>query len=221
MAQQKYYAVARGRKAGIFTTWKDCERQVKGARGAVFKSFSTRAEAEAWLDQAGQEQKLVQRAIGQQSSASNGRESGHASQFITNSICVDAACSGNPGVVEYQGVCTESRDVIFHKKIAHGTNNLGEFLAIVHALGYLQNLDQQPDPLFNQDTPIYSDSATAMLWVKNKQIKTTLKRTAKTEEIFHLIDCAIAWLNTHEYHNPILKWDTQVWGEIPADFGRK
>ena len=122
MAQQKYYAVAKGRKAGIFTTWRDCERQVKGASGAIFKSFSTRAEAEAWLDKAAQEQQFVQ----QVTNTPNPRESLHTAQpFITHSICVDAACSGNPGVVDYQGVCTATRDVVFHKKIAHGTNNLG------------------------------------------------------------------------------------------------
>lgn len=45
----KYYAVAKGRKTGIFTAWADCERQVKGFSGAVYKSFGTEAEAKRFM----------------------------------------------------------------------------------------------------------------------------------------------------------------------------
>lgn len=49
MAKQKFYAVAAGRTTGIFTSWSIAEAQVKGFTGARYKSFATRAEAEAWL----------------------------------------------------------------------------------------------------------------------------------------------------------------------------
>jgi ribonuclease HI len=97
--------------------------------------------------------------------------------------------------------------------MAYGTNNLGEFLAIVHGLAYLKNQ--------NKDIPIYSDSQTAILWVKNKKIKTKLNRSEDNIEIFALVDRALNWLENNEYSNPVLKWDTRYWGEIPADFGRK
>lgn len=46
----KYYAVAKGRKTGIFTTWNECKKNVHGFPGAKFKSFPTREEAENFID---------------------------------------------------------------------------------------------------------------------------------------------------------------------------
>ncbi|NJL22894.1 MAG: ribonuclease H [Leptolyngbyaceae cyanobacterium SM1_3_5] len=212
MSKMKYYAVMKGRQTGIFTSWSKCEAQVKGFSGAIYKSFSTKAEAEAALDLAKQNGSFSpadkKRSIARKSSGE-----AIADCIIAESISVDAACSGNPGVVEYQGVHTTTREPIFHKRIPLGTNNLGEFLAIVHALSDLQAQ--------GKDTPIYSDSETAMLWVRNKKARTTLPRNSSTEEIFSLLDRAVDWLENNSYSNPILKWETKVWGEIPADFGRK
>lgn len=211
MAKVKYYAVIKGRRTGIFTSWSQCEQQVKGFSGAIYKSFSTRGEAEAAIAAANQNGERVEKAKSQQGFTVNQPSRDH---LIENSICVDAACSGNPGAVEYQGVCTATHEVLFHQgPIPHGTNNLGEFLAIVHALAYLQ---QQ-----GKDVPIYSDSETAILWIRNKQVRTTLKQNSNSEEIFNLIERALNWLRTNDYSNLVLKWDTKAWGEIPADFGRK
>lgn len=137
-----------------------------------------------------------------------------ANQLIADSVCVDASCLGNPGKVEYRGVYTATHDVLFQKSpMSNGTNNLGEFLAIVHALAYLKNQ--------GSNVPVYSDSETAIIWVNNKKVNTKLKRTADNEEIFNLTERAVHWLENNQYTNPILKWNTQAWGEIPADFGRK
>jgi ribonuclease HI len=134
--------------------------------------------------------------------------------IIKNSLAVDAACSGNPGVMEYRGVYTATGEVIFHKgPFRQATNNIGEFLALVHGLALLH---QQGSPL-----PVYSDSVSAMAWVRNKKAKTTLPACAENQILFELIARAEKWLRTHEYANSILKWDTRTWGEIPADFGRK
>jgi len=131
-----------------------------------------------------------------------------------DSMSVDAACSGNPGILEYRGVDTKTGKQSFHQgPFPQGTVNIGEFLAIVHGLAYLQQR--------NSKIPIYSDSLTARKWVKDKAIKTTLQRTAKNDALFQLVDRALIWLKTHSYENPILTWKTKVWGEIPADFGRK
>ena len=130
-----------------------------------------------------------------------------------NSLAVDAACSGNPGAMEYRGVHVASRQEIFHFGPMYGTNNIGEFLAIVHGLALLKQK--------GFDMPIYSDSVNAINWIKQKKCKTKLPRDAKTEELFHLIERAEKWLRENTYTTRILKWETKQWGEIPADFGRK
>jgi ribonuclease HI len=131
-----------------------------------------------------------------------------------NAIAVDAACSGNPGPMEYRGIYLRTGKEIFHYGPVQGTNNIGEFLAIVHALALLQ---QKGQPTM----PIYSDSGCAISWVRKKTCKTTLQRTPENEALFGVIARAERWLRTHTYQNEILKWPTDQWGEIPADFGRK
>ena len=49
MAENKFYAVKKGRLTGIFNTWPECDQQVKGFPGAVFKGFPTEQAARAWL----------------------------------------------------------------------------------------------------------------------------------------------------------------------------
>jgi len=213
MASKKYYAVMRGRKTGIFNSWKECEKQIQGFSGAVYRSFKSRHEAEVALGLI--EQSVI---VPIESEIIQWREKKKkimpAEEIISDSICVDASCIGNPGIVEYRGVHTETREVIFHKTpMQNGTNNLGEFLAIVHALAYLKRK--------GKNTPIYSDSETAIVWVLNKKVKTTLKRGDQNTEIFDLTDRALNWLLNNEYENLVLKWDTEKWGEIPADFDRK
>jgi ribonuclease HI len=129
-------------------------------------------------------------------------------------LAVDAACSGNPGAMEYRGVYLQTGQQVFHFGPTFGTNNVGEFLAIVHALALLQqhNLPEMP---------VYSDSVNAIRWVQQKKCKTKLERTARTEQLFQLIERAEKWLKSNTYRNPLIKWETKKWGEIPADFGRK
>ena len=134
--------------------------------------------------------------------------------IVIPSISVDAACAGNPGVLEYQGVNTETKEVLFFRgPFPLGTVNLGEFLAIVHGLAYLKKN--------NCPFPIYSDSRTAISWVKKKAIKTNLERNSTTEELFKMVDSALEWLHKNLYATKILKWETEDWGENPADYGRK
>lgn len=135
-------------------------------------------------------------------------------EVTADAWAVDAACSGNPGKMEYQGIDLATGERIFHFGPTHGTNNIGEFLAIVHALALMEK-----HGLPNK--AIYSDSYNAILWVKKKKCKTTLERSPKTEKLYQIIARAEKWLHEHEYANPILKWETNNWGEVPADFGRK
>lgn len=198
MGKSKFYVVWKGRTPGVYRTWPECEATIKGVQGAQFKSFSTKEEADFMY--------------------TNGpnavRKTTRSEDIIMPSLCVDAACSGNPGIVEYRGVYTHTGEEVFRKQpISRGTNNLGEFLAIVHGLALLKRE--------NNTMPIYSDSETAMLWIKKGRPFTKLAHDESTEEIWKLIERAVKWLDKNTYVNPLLKWDTQSWGEIPADFGRK
>jgi ribonuclease HI len=258
----KYYVVWKGRKTGIFSSWEACAAQVQGFTGARYKSFPTRQAAEQALH-------------GQGTPAPRARtaEAGRKWLIAPNppraaSYCVDAACSGSPGPVEFRGVDLLTGKEVFRKgPYEHGTNNVGEFLAIVQALMIL-NDNHLPTARSSSGatparpgarsitsrastgaissrastgaissrastgatssragaataTPIYSDSNTAIGWVRKKCCNTTLSADKKNAVLFELIDQAQAWLEEHTFSNPILKWDTQAWGENPADFNRK
>ena len=205
--KKKYYVVWEGKQTGIFKTWNECQKNIKGVAGAKYKSYTSLIEAEKAF--AGRYYDAIEKKTDKK--PRNLEEFGTA--IDDNSISVDAACSGNPGLMEYRGVETFSGIELFRQgPYKHGTNNIGEFLALVHALALFQN---------KQDVIIYSDSRTAMAWVRNKKVKTTLKKTKETALIHEMIDRALKWLHNSSYRNPIKKWNTKVWGEIPADFGRK
>ncbi|MCB0578995.1 MAG: ribonuclease H family protein [Phaeodactylibacter sp.] len=209
--KNKYYVVWEGNTPGVYDNWTDCQLQIKGYPGAKYKGFPTREEAVAAFRGSFQEHISAGspgRAKPRPAVSEEARK-----DIVWDSLSVDAACSGNPGVMEYQGVDTRTKAQVFHKKFSLGTNNIGEFLAIVHALALFK---QQ-----GKDTPIYTDSKTAMSWVRRKKANTQLKRTAQTRLIWELIGRAETWLKNNTWDNPILKWDTERWGEIPADFGRK
>lgn len=206
MAKKRYYVVWNGLEPGIYSSWEECQAQIKGVKQALYKSFATRAEAERAYSSS------PQLYIGN-STPKNSDKKELPANIQRDALAVDAACSGNPGQMEYRGVYLATKQEIFHFGPSYGTNNIGEFLAIVHALALLKQKGSR--------MPIYSDSRNAILWVKQRCCKTKLPRTAKTEELFQLIDRAEKWLRNNSYQNPIVKWDTSQWGEIPADFGRK
>lgn len=209
MANSKWYVVWVGKTPGIYTTWNECKAQVDGVTGAKYKSYPTSAEAEKAYEQ-GYRKAFAAAGTGGKSGAAKAP----AGDYDRDSVCVDAASSGNPGIVEYQGVDTATGERLFHQgPIPKGTNNLGEYLAIVHALAFLK---QQ-----GSDKTIYSDSQTAMKWVRDKHPATTLPRDASTEDIWRRVDRATNWLQTNTYPNKVVKWNTEAWGEVKADFGRK
>ncbi len=210
--KKKYYVVWQGHQPGIYDSWTDCQLQIKAFPGAKYKSF-TSAE-EATLAFRSDYNDFIDYSK-KSTSSKKPKASGTGSQkdIIWESIAVDAACGGNPGRMEYQGVDTKTGVQLFHQKFHVGTNNVGEFLAIVHGLAMLERQ--------GIELPIYSDSRTAMLWVKKKKANTTLARNSSTAFLYQLVTRAENWLKTHDFRVPILKWDTKSWGEIPADFGRK
>lgn len=213
--KKKYYVVWAGHEPGIYESWTECQLQTKGFPGAVFKSFSSLEEARQALASPPQEHVYRHAAV------SSVRPAGRKDDVTSlptgveeNALAVDAACSGNPGAMEYRGVYLGNRQVVFRFGPTYGTNNIGEFLAIVHALALLKQKGIA--------MPVYSDSRNAIAWVRQKKCKTQLTRNARTEELFRLIDRAERWLRDNDYAaTPVRKWDTARWGEIPADFGRK
>jgi ribonuclease HI len=208
-SKKKYYVVWQGQEPGIYDSWAACQQQIKGYPGAKYKSFKTKDAAEAAFF-------AGYGASVKSASASAKPVIDHSlfeHEIDWNTIAVDAACSGNPGKMEYQGVFTKDGTQIFHQAFPLGTNNIGEFLALVHGLAWLQ---QQ-----NSDLGIYTDSRNAMKWIKGGKCRTTLKRTSTTARLYQVIERAENWLANNSYSTPILKWNTERWGEIPADFGRK
>jgi ribonuclease HI len=209
----KFYVVWKGKTPGVYSTWAEAEAQVKGFAGAQFKGFPTRAEADAAFRGKSSDY------IGKGDSSSAPTRVIDWKTLTENpprvpSVAVDAACAGVPGPVEYRGVDLATGAEVFRMgPFPNGTNNIGEFLAIVHALAMLEKE--------GKTTPIYSDSMNALAWVKAKKCRTQHVFDQSNRALYDLIARAEVWLETHEYRNPILKWDTDNWGENPADFGRK
>lgn len=209
--KKKYYTVWNGHHTGVFESWDDCKAQIKNFQGAIYKSFKTFEAAKKaykgdYRDYVGKKKSFK--------SELSDAELKKIGQPNYNSISVDAASSGNPGIMEYRGVDTKTKKQLFIQgPFAQGTNNIGEFLAIVHGLALLKQK--------NSDCIIYTDSKTAMSWVRRKICNTKLERNEKNKALFELVDRAVTWLKNNTYRTTIVKWETKAWGEIPADFGRK
>jgi len=209
--KKKFYVVWNGRKTGVFTSWKVCKAQIDGFDGAQYKSFADLDAAEKasegkYDDYKGKNTKKP--------TLSSSEKAKYGSPIL-ESISVDAACAGNPGKMEYRGVLTHNKQQVFIKgPFKRGTNNIGEFLALVHGIALLKSKNQH-------NLPIYSDSKIAMSWIRQKKCKTNLHFDASNKDLLELIKRAENWLKENTFKNPILKWETKAWGEIPADFGRK
>ena len=214
MPKQKFYVVWRGRKPGVYDNWDDCKQQVEGIGEAAYKAYATLEDAEEAFWRGKEEAQPAQAVAGQDDKKGGTPLPAAAPRpYDEDAIAVDAACSGNPGPMEYRGVDQRSGRELFHLGPMHGTNNIGEFLAIVHALALLKKQGVK--------RTVYSDSRNALIWVRQKQCKTRLERNAQTEGLFQLIDRAVIWLRNNKIEVPLLKWQTKEWGEVPADFGRK
>jgi len=210
--KKKYYVVWEGLQKGIFDNWNDCKAQVFQVEGAKYKSFESEKEAiEAYRQ-------------GYAAYYRNHPSTGSGIQLqilkdsdpkpIMNSLSVDAAWNTATRAMEYRGVFTETREVWFHKgPFANGSNNIGEFLALVHGIALCKQR--------GLTIPIYTDSITALSWVRHKKHKSIILPTAENAVLFDLMERAENWLKNNTFENQLLKWNTPLWGEIPADFGRK
>ena len=218
MAKQKakFYVVWQGRESGIYDSWAACEAQVKGV-AAKYKGFATREEAEKALAEG--YEKHISFTPRTTSSTVQPTTPLSLEDMLKHGIklpalAVDAACSGNPGKMEFRGVIADTSTQVFHRgPYVGGTNNIGEFLAIVLGLAYLKQK--------NLPWALYSDSKTAIAWIREKKCKTQIEWTAKNQDLLLAVRAAEKWLHENTWTTPIYKWETERWGEIPADFGRK
>lgn len=215
---RKFYVVFEGRHPAVYEDWNDALEQVEDFPGAKFKGYNSCEEAvEAFrcflaVNDAPLGQILVNASRLEKESAT--KSYADFPEIDLEGWAVDASCLGNPGVMEYRGVeLRTGREIFRVGPFPDATNNIGEFLAIVHALALQYNEGKWHT--------IYSDSATGMAWLRTRKVKTTLKRTAANERVFQLLARAVTWLSTHHYEARVLKWQTDLWGEIPADFDRK
>lgn len=210
---RRFYVVWEGRDPGVYDSWEECEAQVNGYPGAKYKSFSSQADAVAAFRGDGRKELEIFKAIG-----SYRRDIVNYAAFPEirlDAIAVDGACAKNPGPMEYRGVAVATGEEIFHiGPLEGGTNNIGEYLALIHAAALFAKRG-------DHSTPIYSDSRTALAWLRRGHSNTTVKPTAENARVIDLLRRADNWLAHNRVVNPVLKWNTELWGEIPADFGRK
>lgn len=227
---KRFYVVFAGRQPGVYDDFNDAMEQVDGFDGASFKSYASPEQAAeafrrfdrksdsrsigALLINATQQKRKEQGTRGREDRIETKTDYFAFPEIDLNGWAVDASCMGNPGVMEYRGVELMSGKEIFRVgPFKKGTNNIGEFLAIVHALALMQQKGERHT--------VYSDSVSGMAWVRNRKVKTQLARNKDTEPVFRMMERALSWLNTHQYDVQIRKWDTDRWGEVPADFDRK
>ncbi len=220
MAKQKFYVVWVGREPGVYDNWSDCEEQILNFPGAKFKSFSSAAEAAQAYRGSDDDSNPADLGSLLIAAADRRETTPNIPTYMSNpdidktAWAVDASCQGNPGIMEYRGVELSTGKEIFRVgPFQDGTNNIGEFLAIVHALAEMNRRNEWHN--------IYSDSKTAQAWIRNRQVKTQLKQTDRNAKLFELLGRGLVWIRSHSWPVKIMKWQTELWGEIPADFGRK
>lgn len=211
--KRKFYVVWEGRSPGIYDSWEECKLQVDGFPQARYKAFDSQDEAtEAFRGSPEEHIGIIKSIASHRAPVVN-----YAAipEIRLNAIAVDGACSGNPGKMEYRGVRVADGKELFHFGPADGgTNNIAEYLALIHVLALL-------DRAGDTTTPVYSDSVTAQSWIRNCGHRSKIEPNKSNQRIIELLQRADIWIKTHSPRNPILKWDTERWGEIPADFGRK
>ena len=218
----KYYVVFKGHNPGIYDDWEEVKVQTNGFPGALYKGFATSEEAaEAYRQYTGDEDKdQLSRLISSAKAKKIEKDSTNSASFSDNpeidndAWAVDASCLGNPGRMEYRGVDLKTGKVIFQiGPFDDATNNVGEYLALIHAMALMFKKGEYHN--------IYTDSITALSWWRKKKVNTKLVKTPRNEKVFELLARASVWANTHQYPGKVMKWDTDRWGEIPADYGRK
>ena len=215
MAYRKFYVVFKGNAPGLYDSWEECKAQIDGFPGAVYRAYSDQDDAtEALRRYDSGEDMAIYKAISRRNVATVNYAA--FPEIRLDGIAVDASCPGNPGPVEYRGVRVGTGEQLFRVgPLEGGTNNIGEYLALVHVAALLKRDGDAA-------TPIYSDSRTAIGWFMRGASNTKIVPTPANRALLEILARADAWRRANRViPNPVYKWETERWGEIPADFGRK
>lgn len=138
--KKKYYAVRKGRTPGIYETWADCEKEVKGCKGAIFKSFPTKQEAEAFMLGGGASNLSVQDVQAKEQSQS--REHPDIDMTADMFAYIDGSYDKMSKTVGYGGIIVREG---IENPFSYGTqdaayaefwNISGELLAAMHVMKY-------------------------------------------------------------------------------------
>lgn len=212
----QFYGVWIGRNPGVYDNWNDCKSQVDKFAGAKYKKLLSTTYNEA-LNEFNQNA-ITAVANSPKTTTINNANKNHSNAGVPEKdvLTVDGASNGKN--CEFRAVWYPSNKEVFASKTYDGgTNNIAEFLGLIFALKYLIKNEM---PL-----KVYTDSVTAMAWVRNGKANTTAHTTGKaTEELNNLITKSETFLRENKLllsKAQILKWETKAWGEIPADYGRK
>jgi ribonuclease HI len=237
-----HYVVWKGRKPGVYDSWSECYEQVNGYSGPVYKGFHSRGEAKEALkrdpliyvrglpgkntSQKSHDQlkKEARRRNRYERRAEKRQQRKEAQAVVQRQerlelpcIVVDGSYLGNLDRMEYQAIGLPQNAIIFSDGPYRGGGaSIAEFLGLVKGLQYLEN--RQMDML------IYSDSKTALSWVRRCKVNSViLKRDDCPDQVKEMVQDALGWLrsNTDFTKGRFRKWHTTFWGENPADYGRK
>lgn len=188
----KYYAVRNGFDGPkIYGSWDECQKAVKGFKGAQFKSFVSKSDAESYVS-------TVDDVL-------TSYPEGHH-------ITVDASSSIKQDFWEYRAVWSDTKEEIFKSPTYKGgTNNTGEVLGLAMAIKYRHENDL--------DCNIYCDSMTAISACEKGSYKMTSKNISY--ETSKMILDALSEIRDMNRTNIIHYNNGIIGIEIPSDFNRK
>ena len=138
----KFYAVKKGKTPGIYRTWSDCQKQVKGFSGAVYKSFTTLKEAEAFMENG--DQPVTKNSQGEEirwltKDGKNGMVNADTmSVYVDGSFDKKSGYFGYGGVVIYQDTVKTYKGGRNTEGLAKMRNVAGEIIATMHAVKIAQ-----------------------------------------------------------------------------------
>jgi ribonuclease HI len=198
MPQKKFYAVAKGRRPGIYYNWPDAQSQVEGFNGALYKSFLTRQEAEEWLKNP---------VLKKSHAAGNKKEQVHRHEPGQDGVVIytDGGSSGNPGPGGYGVVQIYKGE---RKEFSGGfrltTNNRMELTGVIVALRNLKHSDVPVTVYTDSDYVVNGiNKGWAEKWRRNNWMKSDKKPALNSDlwgELLDLIeplDITFSWVKGH------------------------
>lgn len=204
MAGKKFYAVAQGRRPGIYGSWSDAEAQVKGYSGARFKGFSKRSEAEAWMDNPEYQQNL-KRVASKQGEKQNHPETAAADRV---DIYTDGGAIGNPGPGGYGAIIrAEGKERELSGGYRLTTNNRMELMACIKAIAALPVQDK---PIRLHSDSSYVVNGISKGWARGWRRRGWLKSDGKAAlnsdlwarllDLIEELDISFHWVKGHAGH---------------------